>query len=601
MARESARPRKRARKSARGSAAPAPPQGPAKSRLALVVLGLGTAFVVVAGQLVNLQIIDAPGLSARARSQQQQTIRLAGDRGTITDRNGVILAKNMDVPSLFADPSAILDPASTARALARVLPASARNIERRLEGGGRHFAWLNRKVDPELAERVLDLGLPGVHQVPESRRFYPKGELLGQILGFAGMDNQGLSGVEQAFDPLLKGGEVAYVVERDALGRHVLPADADFRRPAHGADLTVTIDEAVQYQVERALDAVMATSGAEGAEALVMDPNTGEILAMAVRPAFDPNRVGSYAPEDLRNRLITDPYEPGSTLKVFLAASALDEHVVTLDEVIDCEEGTLSLRGGDLHDHKPMGELTFAEVLTHSSNIGAAKVGMRLGADRLYAALRNFGFGRRTGIELPGESPGVLVPVRRWSGRSLPSVSIGQELMVTPLQLATAASAVANGGWLMRPHLVKEVHGPDGNAVTAPEPLRRVVSAETAARLRRALVGVTGADGTAPDAAVPGYLVAGKTGTAQKAAEDHRGYARGKYVASFVGMVPADAPRLVILVVVDEPKGRYYGGSVAGPVFRAIAAPVLAYLGVPPETARTLTLASAAPAVPDTP
>jgi len=589
-----ARSRKGARTSARARG-PAAATGPVKSRVALVILGLVAAFLVVAGQLVNLQVLQAPGLAKRARNQQQQTIHLAGDRGTITDRNGMILAKNMDVPSLFADPSAVPDPSATARALARVLPASARSIERRLKGGGRHFAWLNRKVDPALAERVMALNLPGVHQVPESRRFYPKGQLLGQILGFAGMDNHGLSGVEQAFDPLLKGGEVAYVVERDALGRHLFPADVDFRRPVHGADLTVTIDEAIQYHVERELDRVMAKSNAEAAEALVMDPYTGEILAMAVRPGFDPNRIGRYAPEDLRNRLITDPYEPGSTLKVFLAAAALDAGVVTLDEVIDCEQGTLPLRGGAMHDHEPMGELTFAEVLTRSSNIGAAKVGMRLGADRLYAALSNFGFGRRTGIELPGESPGVLQPTTRWSGRSLPSVAIGQELMVTPLQLATAAAAVANGGWLVRPHLVKEVQSPGGTERTAPERVRRVMTAATAARLREALVGVTGPDGTAPNAAVAGYRVAGKTGTAQKAAEDRRGYARGKYVASFVGMVPADDPRLVILVVVDEPKGLHYGGSVAGPVFREIARPVLAYLGVPPETARTVRLASAAP------
>jgi len=597
MARPTARPRKGARTSVRAQG-PAAPAGPVKSRVALVVLGLAAAFVVVAGQLVHLQVLNAPGLATRARSQQQQTIRLAGDRGTITDRNGVILAKNMDVPSLFADPSAVADPKSTARALAGVLPASARTLERRLNAGGRHFAWLHRKLDPALAERVMALGLPGVHQVPESRRFYPKGQLLGQILGFAGMDNHGLSGVEQAFDPLLKGGEVAYVVERDALGRHLFAADADFRRPVHGADLTVTIDEAIQYHVERELDRVMASSRAEGAEALVMDPETGEILAMAVRPGFDPNRIGRYAPEDLRNRLITDPYEPGSTLKVFLAAAALDEGVVTLEEVIDCEQGVLPLRGGALHDHEPMGELSFAEVLTRSSNIGAAKVGMRLGADRLYAALRNFGFGERSGIELPGESPGVLPPVRRWSGRSLPSVSIGQELMVTPLQLATAAAAVANGGWLVRPHLVKQVDGPKGAERTAPERRRRVVSAATAARLREALVGVTGPDGTAPNAAVPGYRVAGKTGTAQKAAEDRPGYAPGKFVASFVGMVPAENPRLVILVVVDEPKGLHYGGSVAGPVFREIARPVLAYLGVPPRTARTVRLASAVPAGP---
>jgi cell division protein FtsI (penicillin-binding protein 3) len=595
-----ARPRKGARTKARArrSGAPAPPAGPVKARVGLVVLGIAFGFVAVAARLVHLQVIDAPRLATRALSQHQQTIHLAGDRGTITDRNGAILAKNMDVPSLFADPSAIDDPRTTARALARVLPASARTLERRLKGGGRHFAWLHRKADPGMAERVMDLKLTGVHQVPESRRFYPKGQLLGQILGFAGMDNHGLSGVEQAFDPLLKGGEMVYVVERDALGRHLFPADADFRRPAHGADLTVTIDEAIQYHVERELDRVMAKSRAQAAEALVMDPDTGEILAMAVRPGFDPNRIARYAPEDLRNRLITDPYEPGSTLKVFLAAAALDEGVVTLDEVIDCEQGVLPLRGGALHDHEPMGELSFAEVLTRSSNIGAAKVGLRLGPDRLYAALRKFGFGERTGIELPGESPGVLPPVSRWSGRSLPSVAIGQELMVTPLQLATAASAVANGGWLVRPHLVKQVDGPEGTERTRAERRRRVVSAETAARLRAALVGVTGPEGTAPGAAVPGYLVAGKTGTAQKAAQDRRGYARGKYVASFLGMVPADHPRLIILVVVDEPQGLHYGGSVAGPVFREIARPVLAYLGVPPETARTVRLASAGPVAP---
>jgi cell division protein FtsI (penicillin-binding protein 3) len=430
--------------------------------------------------------------------------------------------------------------------------------------------------------------------VPESRRFYPNGKLLGHILGFAGMDNEGLSGVEEAFDDLLAGGEVAYVVERDALGRHVFPTDADYLRPAHGADLTLTIDEVIQYHVERELDRLMETSHPKAAHVVVMEPRTGAILAMAVRPEFDPNRAGRYRAADFRNRIITDPYEPGSTLKVFVAAAALDAGVVKLTETIDCENGRLPLRGGAMHDHHAYDRLSYAEVLSKSSNIGSAKVAMRLGPERLYEALRNFGFGERTGVELRGESPGVLPPVSRWSGRSIASVAIGQELMVSPLQLVTAASAIANGGWLVRPHLIERVRRADGVTVTEPERVRRVVSARTAAALREALVAVAGPDGTAPDAAVPGYRVAGKTGTAQKAAHDRRGYAPGKYVASFLGMVPADDPRLVILVVVDEPQGKHYGGQVAGPVFREIAGPALAYLGVHPETERTVRLARAA-------
>jgi len=557
-----------------------------------VALGVVLGFAVVAAQLVRLQVIDAKDLATRADDQTHKTITLSGERGTITDRNGAILARNMDVPSLFADPSVMPDPRGAARRLARVLPESTRVLEHRLKSPGRHFAWLHRKADPALARKVLALNLPGVHQVPESRRFYPKGKLLGHILGFAGMDNEGLSGIEQTFDNRLAGGRVVYVVERDALGRHISPSDSDFSRPAHGADLRLTIDEVVQYHVERELDRAMETSGAKAALAVVMDPDTGEVLAMAVRPEFDPNRPRSYGADDFRNRIITDPYEPGSVMKVFVAAAALDARVVRLDEVIFCENGTMPLRGGAMHDHHPYGDLAYTDVLVKSSNIGSAKVAMRLGPDRLYEALSSFGFGRPTGIELKGESPGVLSPVSRWSGRSIASVAIGQELMVTPLQIVAAASAVANGGWLMRPHLVREIQGAEGTTDTQPTPVRRVVTTAIATALREALTGVTGPDGTAPEGAMPGYRVAGKTGTAQKAAEGRRGYAHGKYVASFLGMVPADDPRLVILVVVDEPDGRlYYGGQVAAPVFREIAGPVLAYLGVHPETERTVVLA----------
>ncbi|MDH5525932.1 MAG: penicillin-binding protein 2 [Nitrospirota bacterium] len=564
--------------------------GPLGGRTALLGVCVAAAFAVVLVQLTRLQVVQAGGLSARAERQHHKTIRLSGERGTITDRNGRILAKNMDVPSITADPASVENPRATARKLARLLPVSDRSLEKRLKGN-RHFAWIQRHADPAAAERVMALNLPGIHQVPESRRFYPKGKLLGHILGFAGSDNQGLSGIERAYDSQLKGGEVRLVMQRDALGRTVVPTGTNYRRPDHGADLTLTIDEVIQHHVERELDRLMEESQPTSASVIVMDPDTGEILAMAVRPEFDPNRAGRYQADDFRNRILTDPYEPGSTMKVFMAATALDAGVVTLDELIDCEGGYLPLRGGAMRDTHPYDEITFAEVLAKSSNIGSTKVAMRLGPDALYAGYRRFGFGQRTGIELGGESGGVLPSPDRWSVRSLPSIAIGQELSATPLQIITAASAVANGGRLMRPYLVKAVEK-DGETITVqPIMVRRVMSEEAAAKLRDALVAVTEADGTAPKAALPGYRVAGKTGTAQKARSEGRGYAKGKYVASFLGMVPADNPRLVMLVVVDEPEGRYYGGTVAAPVFRAVAGPALHYLGIHPRTDRTVVVA----------
>ncbi|MBI5137545.1 MAG: penicillin-binding protein 2 [Nitrospirae bacterium] len=566
-------------------------EGPLSGRLILVMVSVVAAFAVVTARLIHLQVLEADRLAARAASQHHKTIRLEGERGTITDRNGAILAKNMDVPSISADPSRIASASRTARTLARVLPVSARSLEKRLRDPKRHFSWVYRKTDPAVAERVMALALPGVNQVPESRRFYPKGRLMGHVVGFAGTDNHGLSGIERVFDRDLKGERITLVVERDALGRSVLPVDTRYDRPDHGADIALTVDEVIQYYVESALDRAMLETQAEAAGVLVMDPRTGEILAMAARPEFDPNRADKYHPESFRNRLITDPYEPGSTMKVFLAATALEAGVVSLTEPIDCEGGTLPLRGGAMHDAHPHDVLPFSEVLVKSSNIGSAKVAMRLGPERLYQGLRAFGFGDRTGIELGGESPGLLYPPARWSGRSLPSVAIGQELAVTPLQLVTAASAVANGGTLMRPYLVSAVTRKGVTTITRPTPVRRVISERTARDLLRTLAGVTEKGGTATQAAIPGYRVAGKTGTAQKPDPVHGGYARGKFISSFLGMVPAEDPRLVMLVVIDDPKGLYYGGTVAAPVFREAAEPILQYLGVHPMTDRTLVLA----------
>lgn len=563
--------------------------GPLGVREGMVALGLVGAFLVICFQLVRLQVVEAPALADRATRQHQKTIRLGGERGTITDRNGAILARNMDVPSITADPSSITNPGDVARKLARILPASARTLKKSLSNG-RHFSWLARRTSPEIARKVMDLNITGIYKVPESRRFYPKGQLLGHTIGFAGLDNQGLAGVEQVYNGKLKGEDVTYVVERDALGRSVFPTDSVYERPSHGADLILTIDETIQHHVERELDLAMETTQAKSGSVLVMNPHTGEILALAVRPYFDPNQSGQFDPADYRNRVVTDPYEAGSVMKVFLAAAALDSGVVRLDELIDCEMGYMPMRGGAMHDTHPYGEIPFSEVLAKSSNIGSAKVAMRMGKDKLYTALTGFGFGSRTGIELPGESSGILPDTSRWSGRSLASIAIGQELSVTPLQLVTAASAIANGGWLMRPYLVQEVRHGDETVRVTPQRKRRVISEKSATELRRALVAVTEKGGTAPRAAVPGYRVAGKTGTAQKAVPGQKGYAKGKYVSSFLGIIPAENPRLVMLVVIDEPKGKYYGGTVAAPVFKGIARPVLHYLGVHPETERTLVL-----------
>ncbi|MDH4229890.1 MAG: penicillin-binding protein 2 [Nitrospirota bacterium] len=596
MAKTSGGARSRRSPRVRGAA----PAGPLRGRTAVVGLFVTAAFLAVAAQLVHLQVVRAEGLQARADRQHHKTIILSGERGTITDRNGVILAKNMDTPSITANPASITDLSATARSLAQVLPVSRHAIEKSL-GGGRHFAWIYRHADPTLAKRVAALDLPGIHQVPESRRFYPQGKMMGHILGFAGTDNVGLSGIERAYDAELRGKQQHLVMQRDALGRPVLAVDNDYVRPGQGANLTLTIDQVIQHHVERELDAAMLETGAESASVVVMDPKTGEILAMAVRPEFDPNRVSHYQADEMRNRVLTDPYEPGSTMKMFLAATALEAGAVRMSEMIDCENGNMPLRGGAMRDSHPYAMLSFADVLAKSSNIGSTKVAMRLGPENLRAGYARFGFGQRTGIELGGESPGVLPATERWSVRSLPSIAIGQEMSATPLQLVTAASAIANGGHLMRPYLVKEIRHGDQVTVVQPREVRQVMSPAVATALRRALVGVTQSTGTAPRAAIPGYEVAGKTGTAQKARSDGRGYKPGAFIASFLGMVPADDPRLVILVVVNEPKGLYYGGTVAAPIFRAVAAPVLSYLGIHPDTDRTVTVVATGDAAPEMP
>lgn len=564
------------------------------TRLALAAAVLAAGFGLVLWRLGELQLVQAEELARRAARQHEKAIPLEGERGDILDRNGRVLATNVEVPSVYAVPTLIGDVRAAARRLARTLALNEAALLRRL-GAGKSFAWVARKIDPDKAEAVRALDLPGVGFAAESERFYPKRLLLGHILGFTGVDDDGLEGLERKYNAALQGAPGEIVMTRDALGRPVLPR-APARPAARGADLVLTIDEVVQHVAERELEAAVTGTGAEAGSVIVLDPSTGEVLALAVRPGFNPNRIGAQQPEQWRNRTITDLYEPGSTFKIVTAAAALEEGATRPDELFFCENGKYRIGIQVIHDHEKHGWLTFQQVIQKSSNIGLVKVASRLGAQRLHRWARVFGFGERTGVDLAGEAAGSVKPVASWSGRTLASIAIGQEIGATPLQVATAMAAVANGGWLMRPYVVAEVRA-EGKSVerVAPQPRRRVMSERTAAALTTMLATVTQPGGTGEKAAIAGYNAAGKTGTAQKIDPATGRYASDRFVVSFAGFAPIEDPRVVVLVVIDSPKGVAWGGSIAAPVFRAVVQSVLPYLGVRPTNQETLILAERAP------
>jgi cell division protein FtsI (penicillin-binding protein 3) len=567
--------------------------GPAQRRARLILLAVGSAagFLALAARCAQLQIVLSSDLLDQARAQQERTIALDPPRGPILDRNGKELALSLEVDSVFADPSEIGDPAAAARRLAPILGAQVPDLRERL-ASGRSFVWLRRKIDPALRRRVEALKLRGIGFVRESRRFYPKRTLAAHVLGSCGIDNQGLAGLEFAYDGAIKGIPGRMMFVRDGRGERVLDHSRTEATP--GLGLRLTLDEVIQHVVERELDAVMESTRADGATVVVLRPGTGEVLALASRPTFDPNSYSAAREEARRNRAVTDYYEPGSTFKVITAAAALDRGRVRPNEVIWCENGSIVVaRHRFDEDGRPFGNLTFTEVLARSSNVGAIKVARRLAPEDFLHALRAFGFGRRTGIDLPGEGPGMLRDLDDWSGLSQASMAIGQEVGTTPVQLAAALGAVANDGVWVRPRVVESQFAADGPR-RPPRPAddrdqRRVISASAARTLRRMLQSVTGAEeGTGRAAAVPGYSVAGKTGTAQKVDATGR-YARGRYVSWFAGLVPADQPALVIVVMVDEPRGpKFHGGDVAAPVFSRVALPMLQYLRVPPDRQGTL-------------
>jgi len=569
------------------------------TRVLILAAILTVAFAGLAGRLGWLMIVKQGELAALAERQYSRTIALQGARGPIVDRHGAPLATSTPAESLFAQPRGIGDPVRLAAALAPIVDVPARDLHAQLTSG-KGFVWLRRKLPPAVAARVRALNEPGLGFLAEPLRLYPNRELAAHVLGFEGVDG-GLEGVERAWNEALAGTPGRAIVGRDALGREIA-AQQILTPPAPGRGVMLTLDQTIQYLAEREIDAAYRRTHARAAMAIAMDPRSGDVLALALRPTFNPNAFLDVASREVwRNRAVTDPFEPGSTFKVILAAAALEEGVVRPDDRIWAENGQLTIAKTIIHDWKKFGWLSFSEVLQNSSNVGSMKVGLALGRDRYHHYMTAFGFGAPTGIGLPGESRGLLRDPQRWSPLSLPTMSIGQEVSVTALQMLAAFGAVANGGTLMQPRLVKAEFDADGREMRRIEPraVRQVVSPETARTLSRMLVEVV-EHGTGHLAAVGGYDVGGKTGTAQKLDSTTRRYSRAPGVLSFVGFVPADEPRLVLLVLLDEPKNEKWGSEAAAPIFAAIAAPVLRYLEVPPRDATPIQIVTG-PGADDTP
>ncbi len=550
---------------------------------------VGTWIVVLLGRLVELQLVRHDEFARRARRQQERTVELAPRRGAITDRAGRPLAVTTTVDSVFAIPTDVRDPEATARELSPLVGVPWRELEKRLSDDEREFVWVARRVEEGTAQAIRTRHLPGIRLLKESARRYPQGSLAASVLGYVGTDNQGLAGLEYKYETAVRGRPARVTVLRDAAQRSYKLVDRSGGTggrtgdEVEGSSLVLTLDASIQHAAERELDAAVAAYHARGGSVVVLEPATGAVLALASAPGFDPNRYAEADADRRRCRPVADAYEPGSTFKLVTASAALDAGIIGPDDVIDCGGGSLTVGRTTIHEHghNAWGSLPLSGVLAHSSNIGAAHIGLALGKASFFRAVRAFGFGQKTGIDLDGESGGLLADVSSWSALTLPTMSFGQEIGVTVLQMARAFAAVANGGILPTPYLVSEVHDPSGHVERrAPPPGPRVTTEETAREMRRLLTGVVD-DGTGKAAAIEGYEVAGKTGTAQKA-NPGGGYSADRFVASFIGFVPAERPRVVIAVVVDEPKGKIYGGDVAAPVFSAVGAEVMRILGEAP-------------------
>jgi cell division protein FtsI (penicillin-binding protein 3) len=547
----------------------------------LIVAGVALLWTTgVFGRLSYLQLIKHGEYLARAQRQQQRTIEITPKRGIIYDRNMRALAMSVPVKSAFAVPAEIADESLAARLLSGVLGVPQDVLEARM-ASSRSFVWISRKLPPEKVEAIEGLNLKGVYFQDENQRFYPKRDLAAHVLGFVDPDEKGLAGIEYELDSQIRSKSEKIVVMADARQRWFDGGEAQRER---GANVILTLDEKIQYIVQRELLAAIEKTHAIAGSVIVVNPNTGEILAMANWPRFNPNAANEAASESRMNRAVSALYEPGSTFKLITLAAAFDQDITRPNEVFDCENGAIYIAGHRIRDHKPFGLLNVADILAQSSDVGAIKIAVQLGAPKFYEYIRAFGFGSPTGVDLPGESRGLLHRLENWSAISIGSVSMGQEIGVTPIQLITAVSAIANGGLLMKPHVVQTikrgervVHAEGALAATEP---KRVIRPETAATLRRLMEGVV-LSGTGKLARLDGWTAAGKTGSAQKIDPATGRYSPTQLIASFTGFAPISNPAVTILVSLDSPVGLHEGGQVAAPVFKRIAERVLSYLDVP--------------------
>jgi cell division protein FtsI (penicillin-binding protein 3) len=531
-------------------------------------------------RLVELQVVKYGEFQQRASKQQQRTIDVSPRRGIIYDRNGHELAMSVNVDSVFAVPSEVPDQVNTVNLLARILKEDPRDLLAKMKSS-HSFCWVARKVDPDVSERIRSLNLRGIYFQQESKRYYPKRELAAQILGYVGMDDEGLAGLEHAYDDKLGGKPGTMVISMDARKRRFARVE---KKPEPGDNLVLTIDEKIQWIAERELDQAMIDTKAEAAMAVVQNPRTGEILALVNRPTFNPNNAKRITPAMMKDRAVSDVYEPGSVFKTVTYSAALNEGLIKPTDMVDTQGGVINVNGLKIHDSHKIGTVTIADAMAHSSDVAAVKTALKLGEDRFYKYIKDYGFGRQTDIELPGETRGLAKPPNKWSKVSIGAMAIGQEIGVTPVQAISMISTIANDGVYTPPRIVAGITnsnttGPQTIAFKPP-PTHRVVSTMTAAQMRQMMEGVV-LFGTARRAIVQGYTSAGKTGTAQKVDPRTGRYSHTDYVASFAGFAPVNNPAVSIIVVIDSARGLHQGGQVSAPVFARIATQVLAYMHVP--------------------
>jgi len=567
-----------------------------KNRLKYRIVFVGICFFVlisiVGAKAVYIQVFCGSWLSQKAANQYEKSTTQVGKRGTIYDREGNALAVSIQGTSIAAYLDQIDDRPHTIRAIAKALKTNQKQIRRRFQGR-KGFVWLKRQATPKEVEAVKALDLEGIGFVPEYSRFYPNKSLAAQVIGFTGIDGNGLEGIEYYYDQALSGTEKKVVVHKDALGRG-FAKDQEAEIPHRpfinaGRNIVLTLDRNIQYITQTALEASVRKFTARSGMAIVMDPASGAILALSHYPSFNPNVFKKYARPLWRNRALTDPFEPGSTMKIFSTAAALSSGICSPSTIFFCENGAYKIGANTIHDTHPRGWLSLQQIVKYSSNIGITKVVEMVGADTLYTTLKKFGFGTKTGLDCPGETAGTLSHNDRWSQIDTSAISFGQGLSVSAIQLVSATAAIANDGLRMKPYIVHAVTSHSGRVLeqTQPQVVEQAVSPEVATIVKRIMQTVVTEGGTGTSASLQGYTVCGKTGTAQKIDSNGK-YSQGKYTASFVGIAPVQNPHIVVLVVVDEPTGEHYGGTVAAPAFQKIAHETLQYLNVPPNNPKGL-------------